>query len=60
MDELKNSQAYETPRVVDFGDLQELTADCAGVTGGDSAYPSGVYGGGTVGMSNPAAHCSTP
>lgn len=59
MDELKTSQIYETPRIVDFGGLQELTADCAGATGGDSTYPSGIYGTGTVGPSTPSCK-STP
>jgi hypothetical protein len=61
MDDLKTSQAYETPRVVDFGDLQELTADCFGTTGGDAAYPASAGYGGIIGASNPAAGCkSTP
>lgn len=37
-------QDYETPRVVDYGGLQELTASCAFGTGGDKAFPSGTYG----------------
>jgi len=60
MDEM-NVMAYETPKVVDYGDLQELTAACLGGTGGDAFDPSGVAGGYTVGASNPAAGCkSTP
>jgi hypothetical protein len=61
MDEHKTPQAYEMPRVVDYGDLQELTADCYGVTGGDAAYPASAGYGGIIGVSNPAAGCkSTP
>jgi len=53
--------AYETPQVVDYGDLQELTAACLGGTGGDAFDPSGSAGAFTVGASNPAAGCkSTP
>jgi hypothetical protein len=53
--------AYEAPRVVDYGDLQELTAACLGGTGGDAFDPSGKAGGYSVGASNPAAGCkSTP
>ncbi|MBA3806814.1 MAG: lasso RiPP family leader peptide-containing protein [Solirubrobacterales bacterium] len=53
--------AYQTPQVVDYGDLQELTAACLGGTGGDAFDPSGVAGGYSVGASNPAAGCkSTP
>jgi hypothetical protein len=37
------TQAYETPQVVDYGDLQELTAGCLGATGGD-AYTA-IHGG---------------
>jgi hypothetical protein len=59
MDQM-NHQGYEAPRVVDYGDLQELTAACLGGSGGDAGYPSTV-GGYTVGPSNPAAGCtSTP
>jgi hypothetical protein len=61
MDEHITSQTYETPRVVDYGDLQELTAACLGGTGGDAFDPSGKAGEFTVGASNPAAGCkSTP
>lgn len=60
MDEMR-ALAYETPQVVDYGDLQELTAACLGGTGGDAFDPSGVAGGYSVGASNPAAGCkSTP
>jgi hypothetical protein len=59
MEEMK--LAYEAPRVVDYGDLQELTAACLGGSGGDAFDPSGVAGGYSVGASNPAAKCtSTP
>jgi hypothetical protein len=52
---------YEAPRVVDYGDLQELTAACLGGSGGDAFDPSGQAGGYSVGSSNPAAGCkSTP
>jgi hypothetical protein len=49
---------YEAPRVVDYGDLQELTAACLGGSGGDAGFP-GEVGGYTVGPSNPAAHCTS-
>jgi hypothetical protein len=50
--------AYEAPTVVDYGDLQELTAACLGGSGGDAGFPSqvGSYG---VGPSNPAAGCKS-
>jgi hypothetical protein len=49
----QTTQAYETPQVVDYGDLQELTAGCLGATGGD-AYTAihGGYAG--VSVSSPA------
>ena len=50
--------SYEAPRVVDYGDLQELTAACLGGTGGDAGYPAQV-GGYTAGPSNPAAGCKS-
>lgn len=50
--------AYQTPTVVDYGDLQELTAACLGGSGGDAGYP-GHVGGYTVGPSNPAAGCKS-
>lgn len=60
MDDQRISSAYETPRVVDYGDLQDLTAACLGGSGGDKGFPSHV-GGYSVGPSNPAAGCkSTP
>lgn len=55
MDDQVTVQAYETPQVVDYGDLQELTAACLGGTGGD-AYGTTV-GGYSVGVSNAAVHC---
>jgi len=60
MDAQMTSQAYETPKVVDYGDLQDLTAACLGGGGGDAGYPATI-GGYTIGPSNPAAGCkSTP
>jgi hypothetical protein len=50
--------AYERPTVVDYGDLQELTAACLGGGGGDAGYP-GHVGGFSVGVSNPAAGCKS-
>ena len=58
MDDQHTTHAYETPRVVDYGDLQELTADCYGVTGGDAAYSGSGYTS-TIGPSNPPAHCTS-
>ena len=58
MEDQTTVQEYEAPKVVDYGDLQELTAACLGATGGD-AYTAqhGGYGG----ASNPAYGCkSTP
>jgi hypothetical protein len=59
MDDQMTRQAYETPSVVDYGDLQELTAACLGGTGGDAFDPSGKAGEFTVGASNPAASCKS-
>jgi hypothetical protein len=53
------SLRYEAPRVVDYGDLQELTEACLGGTGGDAFHPGGSVGGYTVGPSNPAAGCKS-
>lgn len=50
--------AYETPKVVDYGDLQELTAGCLGGGGGDEGYP-GHVGGYSNGPSNPAIKCKS-
>lgn len=58
MDQIKTHQGYEAPRVVDYGDLQELTAACLGGSGGDAGYP-GQVGGYSVGPSNPAAGCTS-
>jgi hypothetical protein len=58
MDDQMTSQVYETPSVVDYGDLQELTAACLGGSGGDAGYP-GHIGGYTVGPSNPAVGCKS-
>ncbi|HEY2283743.1 MAG TPA: lasso RiPP family leader peptide-containing protein [Solirubrobacteraceae bacterium] len=61
MDDQMTFQAYEAPRVVDYGDLQELTASCLGGHGGDALEPSGHAGAFTVGASNPAVgvECSS-
>jgi|SwirhisoilCB2_FD_contig_31_11467277_length_202_multi_1_in_0_out_0_1 hypothetical protein len=45
------THAYETPEVVDYGDLQELTAACLGATGADGTFPSSAP---EFGASNPA------
>jgi hypothetical protein len=58
MDKRMPERAYEDPTVVDYGDLQELTAACLGGSGGDAGFPSTV-GGYTVGPSNPAAGCKS-
>jgi hypothetical protein len=58
MDDQMTSPAYETPQVVDYGDLQELTASCLGGSGGDLGYP-GTVGGYPVGPST-AVCKSTP
>jgi hypothetical protein len=58
MDDKVTPRAYETPQVVDYGDLQELTAACLGGSGGDAGYP-GTIGGYSVGPSNPAAGCKS-
>jgi hypothetical protein len=52
MEEQLTSAAYETPRVVDYGDLRELTASCLNGNGGDSVFKgSGTVGGYTIGPS---------
>jgi hypothetical protein len=38
------TQDYETPRVTDYGGLQELTASCAFGTGGDRNFSTGTDG----------------
>jgi hypothetical protein len=58
MDHTKTHQGYEAPRVVDYGDLQELTAACLGGSGGDKGFPATIPGY-TVGPSNPAAECTS-
>ncbi len=50
-------QSYEAPQVVDYGDLQELTAACAGSSGGDAFTAAG--GVGTYGTSSPAYGCKS-
>lgn len=61
MDDQMTSRVYETPQVVDYGNLQDLTAACLGATGGDAVEPSGHAGSFSVGASNPAGGCkSTP
>jgi hypothetical protein len=59
MDDKVTLGAYETPQVVDYGDLQELTAACLGGSGGDAFDPSGHAGEFSVGASNPAAGCKS-
>jgi hypothetical protein len=59
MDDHMTSDVYETPRVVDYGDLQELTAACLGGGGGDLGYP-GEVGGFGVGPSNATGCKSAP
>jgi hypothetical protein len=58
MDQVKTNMGYEAPTVVDYGDLQELTAACLGGSGGDQGFP-GQVGGYSVGPSNPAAGCTS-
>ena len=58
MDTKETLGTYEAPRVVDYGDLQELTAACLGGGGGHAGYP-GEIGGFSVGPSNPAAGCTS-
>lgn len=59
MDEQTILQAYEQPRVIDYGGLQELTAACAEGTGGDAFAPGGSSHGLSFGTSNPAYKCTT-
>jgi len=59
MDDQMPSQTYERPRVLDYGDLQELTAACAGGSGGDAFAPSGSKSGIPFGTSNPAFECKS-
>jgi hypothetical protein len=58
MDNNVTPSAYEAPQVVDYGDLQELTAACLGGSGGDEGFP-GHIGGYSVGPSNPAVGCKS-
>ncbi len=58
MDDQVSSEQYETPQVMDYGDLQDLTAACLGGIGGDAGFP-GEVGGYTVGPSNPAVGCKS-
>lgn len=58
MNNQKSTMTYQRPTVVDYGDLQELTAACLGGSGGDAGYP-GHIGGYSVGISNPAAGCKS-
>lgn len=55
----KKVTRYEAPEIVDYGDLQELTAGCLGGTGGDAFDPSGSAGPFTVGPSNPVGNCTS-
>jgi hypothetical protein len=50
-------ESYEAPRVVDYGDLQELTAACAGSSGGDAYTAAG--GVGVFGTSAPKYGCKS-
>ena len=60
MDDQMTLQPYETPRVVDYGDLQELTAACAGASGGDAFTAAhGGKGAGFLGVSAPAYGCTS-
>ena len=59
MDDQLTVRPYETPQVIDYGDLRELTAACLGGTGGDAFEPSGKAGEFTVGPSNPAVGCKS-
>ena len=62
MDLETKAVSYEAPMVVDYGDLQDLTAACLGGAGGDAYHPGAFNGAGeSIGASNPAAGCkSTP
>jgi len=41
MDEQTQPRPYETPRMVDYGSLKELTASCLGGVNGDSKQAAG-------------------
>jgi hypothetical protein len=47
---------YEDPRVVDHGTLEDITAACAGGSGGDMYTAGGVA---AFGVSNPAYSCKS-
>ncbi len=53
---MNEQNAYQKPQVVDYGDLQELTAACLGGQEGDAGFPATI-GTFTAGPSNPAAGC---
>jgi hypothetical protein len=59
MEATTSRMPYEAPSVIDYGDLQELTAACLGGVGGDAFDPAGKAGEFTVGASNPAASCKS-
>jgi hypothetical protein len=56
MDEQTIPQSYESPLVVDYGSIQELTADCGGASGGDSYVAGGKK---IFGVSAPAYGCKS-
>jgi hypothetical protein len=58
MDDQMHSAGYEQPRIIDYGDLRELTAACPEGTGGD-AFSPGTTGGINFGVSNPAYGCKS-
>lgn len=59
MDNQMISQAYEAPRLVDYGDLQDLTASCQNTTGADGTFVGN--GGRQLGFSNPTnGQCTHP
>jgi hypothetical protein len=59
MDDQMLSAGYEQPRVIDYGDLQELTAACPEGSGGDAFSPGGETNGIKFGVSNPAYGCTS-
>jgi hypothetical protein len=57
MDDQMISQAYEAPRLVDYGDLQDLTAACQNTLGADGTF----VGATERGFSNPTnGQCTHP
>ncbi|HTA15565.1 MAG TPA: hypothetical protein VK781_11985 [Solirubrobacteraceae bacterium] len=58
-DQMFSQGEYVSPCVVDYGDLQELTAACAEGSGGDAFAPSGSKSGISFGISNPAFNCKS-